>query len=167
MSNDKESSQLATEVTQSQAELLKKLENLNIDSKKESNTNTTSITNEFKSKIKSQHDELAQLIQNIKAEREDNVLRLLDIKDSIDQFEEKVKYCEENNMKIGRSSAGDQRRSNIDMVSREKAIEMIKKEEKNEYLSWELMTRLYALIFNASKNELIELSEQEQKGIYL
>ena len=67
-------------------------------------------------------------------------------------------------MKFGKTVNGSQRARKVDIANKAKVLELVKKEDKNEFLSWDLMTRLYAHIFNTSKHELIDLSEEEQKG---
>mmetsp|Transcript_39471 Transcript_39471/g.45922 ORF Transcript_39471/g.45922 Transcript_39471/m.45922 type:complete len:319 (+) Transcript_39471:18-974(+) len=121
------------------------------------------ILNEIKERNTAERSKISQKIKSVKEDREENLLKIADLRDAIAELEESVKQVEENNNTIIKASVGTQKNRKLDILHKEKVIEMIKREEKNEYLSWDLMTRLYAHIFNASKNELIELSEQEQK----
>lgn len=129
---------------------------------------STQLT-EFLRKAKEENERerlrISKEIAQIKENREENLLKIADLREGIDKLDDSVKDIEENNDKIIKASVGTQKNRKLDILHKEKVLEMIKREEKNEYLSWDLMTRLYAHIFNASKNELIELSEQEQKGI--
>lgn len=122
------------------------------------------LVTDFKQKVEAETTRDLQTISVIKAERQQNVSKLDELKAEIQKVEEKVKFFEDNDQKISKSPQKSKNNTNIDLIEKQKLQEMIKKEEKNEYLSWELMTRLYAHIFNASKAQLLQLTGEEANG---
>lgn len=154
----------SAQLAESQSDLMQDLTAFTSKLDQKLSSGLKTLAGELKEQIQLERNELTQLIDAIKTDREENVLKLADIKDGIILISEKLQHCDESNANLEKSSAASHRLKKVDNAQREKVLEMIKKEEKNEFLSWELITRLYAHIFNASKEELIEISEQEQKG---
>ena len=94
MAETADTQSLSDTIEKQQQDLLKQLDEFKVAHEKQLGDDLQALTEELKSSTTSDRQHFTQLISEIKTSREDNLLRILELREGSEKIQGRMQYCE-------------------------------------------------------------------------